>query len=72
MPRLLALIACLLASTPALAQANLAGAPPKITLQVVTASPGETCRRVETTDPALLTSVSLHRTFHDDFDTPTV
>ena len=67
--RLLALVACLLAAAPALAQDDLAGAPPKLALQVTTASLGETCRRVETTDPASLTSVSLHRTFHDDFDT---
>jgi hypothetical protein len=68
-PRLSGLIVSLLATVPALAQDDLAGAPPKLALQVTTASLGETCRRVETTDTASLISVSLHRTFHNDFDT---
>ena len=68
-PRLSGLIVSLLATVPALAQDDLAGAPPKLALQVTTASLGETCRRVETTDAASLISVSLHRTFHNDFDT---
>jgi beta-glucanase (GH16 family) len=51
-----------------LAQADLAGATSKLTLRVATAILGEKCRRIEPADPASLTSVSLHRTFHDDFD----
>ena len=37
-------------------------------MQVATAILGDRCRTIETPDPASLASVSLHRTFHDDFD----
>ena len=67
-PRLLVLIGCLFAIAPAFAQADLIGAPPQLTLQVATAILGDRCRMIETPDPASLASVSLHRTFHDDFD----
>jgi beta-glucanase (GH16 family) len=65
--RALVSIGCMLAS-PAFAQADLAGATAKLTLQVATAILGEKCRRIEAPDPASLASVSLHRTFNDDFD----
>ncbi len=65
--RLLTLIAGLVAQ-PRLWRRTISPAAAKLALQVTTASLGETCRRVETTDPASLASVSLHRTFHDDFD----
>src|ERR1700741_4539482 len=65
--RALVSISCMFAS-PAFAQADLAGATAKLTLQVATAILGEKCRRIEAPDPASLASVSLHRTFHDDFD----
>jgi Glycosyl hydrolases family 16 len=68
MLRALVSIGCLFAAVPAFAQADLAGATSKLTLQVATAILGEKCRRIEAPDPALLASVSLHRTFHDDFD----
>ena len=58
----------LFAAVPAFAQADLAGATTKLTLQVATAILGEKCRRVEAPNPASFASVSLHRTFHDDFD----
>jgi beta-glucanase (GH16 family) len=61
-------ICCALAAAPAFAQADLAGATTKLTLQVATSMLGEKCRRIEAPDPASLASVSLHRTFHDDFD----
>jgi len=61
-------ISCLFAAVPAFAQVDLAGATTKLTLQVATAILGEKCRRIEAPDPASLASVSLHRTFHDDFD----
>src|SRR3954462_1713632 len=67
-PRVLGLIACLFTPASALAQADLAGAPEMLALPVATASLGDTCRRVEIADPASLAQVSLHRTFHDDFD----
>src|ERR1044071_2107625 len=61
-------IGCLFTVAPAFAQADLAGATSKLTLQVATAILGEKCRRIEAPAPASLASVSLHRTFHDDFD----
>ena len=61
-------ICCAFAAVPAFAQADLAGATTKLTLQVATAILGEKCRRIEAPEPASLASVSLHRTFHDDFD----
>src|SRR5712672_4739076 len=68
MLRALLSIGCLFAAVPAFAQADLAGATTKLTLQVATAILGEKCRRIEAPAPAPLASVSLHRTFHDDFD----
>src|SRR5207248_1305305 len=66
--RALVSIGFLFAAVPAFAQADLAGATAKLSLQVATAILGEKCRRIEAPDPASLASVSLHRTFHDDFD----
>ena len=68
MLRALVWLGCLFAAVPASAQADLAAATSKLTLQVATAILGEKCRRIEAPDPASLASVSLHRTFHDDFD----
>ena len=62
-------IGCLFAAVPAFAQADLAGATSKLTLQVATAILGEKCRRIDGPDATSLAAVSLHRTFHDDFDT---
>ena len=67
-PHVSGLLASLLVVAPAFAQADLAHAPPQLNLQVVTAILGDRCRMIETPDPASLASVSLHRTFHDDFD----
>jgi hypothetical protein len=64
----LASFGCAIAAVPALAQADLAGATRKLTLQVAIAILGEKCRRIEAPNPDSLASVSLHRTFHDDFD----
>src|SRR6267142_3604122 len=68
MPRVSSLLASILAVVPAFAQGDLAQAPQQLTLQVATAILGDQCRMIETPDPASLASVSLHRTFHDDFD----
>ena len=65
--RVLVLIAAVLSVAPAFAQGDLAHAPMQLTLQATTGSLGERCRRIETTDS--MVAVSLHRTFHDDFDT---
>jgi beta-glucanase (GH16 family) len=59
---------CLLAVAPAFAQGDLETLPTRLTLPVTDDPPGERCRRLETPDAAPLASVSLHRTFHDDFD----
>jgi beta-glucanase (GH16 family) len=67
MLRVLALIAAVLTVAPAFAQGDLAHAPMQLTLQATTGSLGERCRRIETTES--MVAVSLHRTFHDDFDT---
>jgi beta-glucanase (GH16 family) len=65
-PHALALIACLGAATPALAQSDPALALPQLTLQVPTRAIGDRCRKIEPPDP--LMPLSLRRTFHDDFD----
>jgi hypothetical protein len=67
MPCAMAAIGVLFA-VPASAQVDVAGATAKLSLQVATEMLGERCRRVEATNPAAFASVSLHRTFHDDFD----
>jgi len=59
---------CALFAVPAFAQADLAGATAKLSLEVATEMLGERCRRVEAQNAAAFASVSLHRTFHDDFD----
>ena len=66
--RIVLAVSCLLASAPALAQDELKAAPLRLTLPVTGDPPGEQCRRLETSGSAAPGSVSLHRTFHDDFD----
>ena len=51
---LVSISAALFAAVPAFAQADLAGATSKLTLQVATAILGEKCRRIEAPDPASL------------------
>src|SRR5438552_3634997 len=67
MPRALALIAWLVAAAPALAQGELTLGPAQLTLQAPTGMLGDQCRKIEALDARV--PVSLHRTFHDDFDT---
>jgi beta-glucanase (GH16 family) len=75
--RTLVLIGCLATLAPAFAQGalkffeqrSLKLAPMRLTLPIRNSSPDELCRRLDTaTDPSPLATVSLHRTFHDDFD----
>jgi beta-glucanase (GH16 family) len=66
--RALAAAGCLAVLVPAFAQDALKIAPTELTLQVTADPIGERCRRIESSDPASLMPVSLHRTFHDDFD----
>jgi hypothetical protein len=71
-PKVIAIVGCLGSLVPAFAQDDikhdLKSAPTQLTLQVTT-DPGDgQCRRIETSGPASLMRLSLHRTFHDDFD----
>jgi hypothetical protein len=65
--KVLAVVLCLVAA-PAFAQGDLKIAPVHLSLQIVSDKPGERCARSVASDPAQLVAVSLHRTFHDDFD----
>jgi len=71
-PKVLAIVGCLATLAPAFAQDNikddLKTAPAQLTLQVTTDPSDEQCRRIETADASSLVPLSLHRTFHDDFD----
>src|SRR5436305_11610487 len=61
-------ISCLMTVATASAQSDLKPAPTGLTLQVTDDPPREQCRRLHASDNAIvLGSVSLHRTFHDDF-----
>jgi hypothetical protein len=65
--KVLAVVLCLVAA-PAFAQGDLKTAPVRLSLQIASDKPGERCARSDASDPAPLVTVSLHRTFHDDFD----
>jgi len=67
-PKILALAGCLVTLVPAFAQEHLKTAPMRLTLRATSDPLGEGCRRIETSDASPLATVSLHRTFHDDFD----
>src|SRR5271169_1969178 len=67
-PRILAMIFCGAALAPAAAQQDPKTAPPKLALQVTTDPATVECRRIEKLDPMSSSFLSLHRTFHDDFD----
>src|ERR1700738_5172530 len=53
---------------PAFAQHDLKIAPTRLSLAVRNEPPDELCRRFDATDTSPLATLSLHRTFHDDFD----
>ena len=61
------MICCAAVLAPAVAQEDLKTAP-KLSLQVTTDSATIECRRIEKLDPMSSNFLSLHRTFHDDFD----
>ena len=63
-------VALCLAAAPGSAQGDLKTktAPVRLSLQIVSDKPGERCARSDASDPTPLVTVSLHRTFHDDFD----
>ena len=66
--RVLPLVILIAALTPAQAQDDLTGAPPQLSIPVTKDAPTEQCRRLDNLGPDALARVSLHRTFHDDFD----
>lgn len=66
--RIVLVVSCLLASAPVFAQGALKAAPIRLALPVTGDPPREQCRHLERSDAAAGGSVSLHRTFHDDFD----
>jgi beta-glucanase (GH16 family) len=66
--RIAIVMGSLVAFAPAFAQDDLKAGSPQLTLQVTTDPAVEQCRRIETPDPASLATLTLHRTFHDNFD----
>lgn len=62
------LIVALATAPPAIADDVLKPAPMWLALQIPQDAPGEHCVRTTSFGPSLLQAVSLHRTFHDDFD----
>jgi beta-glucanase (GH16 family) len=66
--RAMVMIGCLAAVAPAFAQADLRVAPARLSLTVRNEPPDELCRRFDPMDSSPLATLSLHRTFHDDFD----
>jgi beta-glucanase (GH16 family) len=66
-PRLLPIIAALIASPAAQAQEMQRLAPTQLSLMVASDPAGEQCRRIDAAS-TLFAAVALHRTFHDDFD----
>src|SRR6266404_5577660 len=69
-PRALVMIGCLATLAPAFAQDDLRITPARLSLTVRNEPPDELCRRFDPSDASQLATVSLHRTFHDDFDAP--
>jgi beta-glucanase (GH16 family) len=67
-PRVLVVAGCFTAVTPALAENDLTPAPARLTLQVPVGAALEQCRQIGTSDPVSSLPLTLHRTFHDDFD----
>jgi beta-glucanase (GH16 family) len=67
-PKVLLTIGFFMALAPACAQDGLATAPARLMLPVTSHPLDEQCRRIETPDTYPSAMVSLHRTFHDDFD----
>lgn len=66
--RILALLGSFSALAPAGAQADLAAAPMQLSLEVTTDSLSQQCRRLHAADTQSVATVTLRRTFHDDFD----
>ncbi|MDO9562490.1 MAG: glycoside hydrolase family 16 protein [Bradyrhizobium sp.] len=67
-PIVLAAIGFVTGLGPAVARADLAAAPLQLSLEVTTDSVGQECRRLPAANTPSAATVSLRRTFHDDFD----
>jgi beta-glucanase (GH16 family) len=67
-PGFLAAVGLFAMLAPAFAQTDLTIAPNRLLLPVRNTPPDELCRRFDPMDASPLAAVSLHRTFHDDFD----
>jgi beta-glucanase (GH16 family) len=67
-PRFLAAIGFFSILAPAFAQDDLRLAPAQLSLAVRNEQPDELCRRFDATNTSPLATLTLHRTFHDDFD----
>jgi hypothetical protein len=68
-PRVLAAVGFFAAMAPAFTQGDLRIAPERLSLTIRNEPPDELCRRFDPMDASPLATLSLHRTFHDDFDT---
>jgi beta-glucanase (GH16 family) len=66
--RAMVMIGCLATLAPAFGQEILKLAPIRLSLTVRSEPPDELCRRIGTPETSRLATLSLHRTFHDDFD----
>ena len=66
--RAMVMIGGLVTLAPAFAQEDIKVAPIRLSLTVRSEPPDELCRRIETRETSRLAALSLHRTFHDDFD----
>jgi beta-glucanase (GH16 family) len=64
----LIMIGFLLAVPAAVAKDDLDPVPIRLTLQIPPDAPDGRCVRIDDSNPLSLNSVTLHRTFHDDFD----
>jgi hypothetical protein len=67
-PRLFITIGFFVTLSPAFAQDNLAEAPMRLSLQVASDPTSLACRRIDASNPAPFVPVSMHLTFHDDFN----
>jgi beta-glucanase (GH16 family) len=67
-PIILVMIGYLATLAPAFAQDDLKIAPARLSLTLRNEPPDELCRRFDPMDASPLATMSLHRTFHDDFD----
>jgi beta-glucanase (GH16 family) len=67
-PNVLIIIGLLATASPPAAGDDLKRAPMHLDLLIPHGLPSENCVRIDGSDPTMLQSVSLHRTFHDGFD----